>query len=140
MFKSLVTPVDMPTVSIAEKTSMVTSVRSSSGCEAHISSSHIIIREIFIVTTEAAFLRASDSRRLFITFMPLLFLRLAHTDSISIMAVVVLIPPAVEPEFPPINMNIIVSILLAGFIDATSTVLKPAVLGVTAINMDDDIL
>ena len=92
------------------------------------------------MTTEAALLRASDSRRLFITFMPLLFLRLAHTDSISIMAVVVLIPPAVEPEFPPINMNIIVSILLAGFIDATSTVLKPAVLGVTAINMDDDIL
>ena len=127
-------------MSIAEKTSMVTSVRSSSGCEAHISSSHIIIREIFIVTTEAALLRASDSRRLFITFYAVIVSQACPYRQYKYHAVVVLIPPAVEPEFPPINMNIIVSILLAGFIDATSTVLKPAVLGVTAINMDDDIL
>ena len=47
-------------------------------------------------------------------------------------AVVVLMPPAVEPGLPPMNMSIIVSSLLAGESAAVSTLLKPAVLGVTA--------
>ena len=67
--KSLVMPVDIPTVSIAEKTSIVTSVRSSEGWAAQISSPLNKIRDMFMVITAAALFRASDSRRLFITFI-----------------------------------------------------------------------
>jgi len=50
--------------------------------------------------------------------------------------VVVLIPPAVEPGLPPMNMSTIVKSLLSGVSAAVSTVLKPAVLAVTEPNND----
>ena len=45
-----------------------------------------------------------------------------------------MIPPAVEPGLPPINMSTAVKNLLPSVSAAVSTVLKPAVLGVTALN------
>ena len=46
--------------------------------------------------------------------------------------VVVLMPPAVEPGLPPINMRTVVSALPDSESFVKSMVLKPAVLGVTA--------
>lgn len=45
--------------------------------------------------------------------------------------VVVLIPPAVEPGEPPVIINIIIIKTPASLSAVKSTVLKPAVLGVT---------
>ena len=49
---------------------------------------------------------------------------------------VVLIPPAVDPGLPPINMRNMVSILLLSVSAAVSTVLNPAVLAVTEPNKE----
>ena len=49
------------------------------------------------------------------------------------MTVVVLSPPPVPPGDAPMNIKIIVRKLDASLIDAISTVLNPAVLGVTDI-------
>lgn len=46
--------------------------------------------------------------------------------------VVTLSPPAVDPELPPININIIVKRELLSDKEAVSIVLNPAVLGVIA--------
>ena len=46
-------------------------------------------------------------------------------------AVVILMPPAVEPEPPPININSMFKSFEAPLIPARSMVLNPAVLGVT---------
>ena len=54
--------------------------------------------------------------------------------------VVVLIPPAVEPGLPPINIRTIVSILLASVKAPVSTELNPAVLAVTELNNAPSIL
>ena len=54
--------------------------------------------------------------------------------------VVVLIPPAVEPGEPPINICIIVSTFDALVRLAVSTVLNPAVLAVVAENSEAGIL
>ena len=51
-------------------------------------------------------------------------------------AVVVFIPPAVDPGEPPISIRIIIIIWPASVSAVSSTVLKPAVLGVTDWNMD----
>ncbi|MPN48259.1 hypothetical protein SDC9_195865 [bioreactor metagenome] len=45
-------------------------------------------------------------------------------------------PPAVEPGLPPINISIIVRSLPESDMEATSTTLNPAVLGVIAQNKD----
>lgn len=45
---------------------------------------------------------------------------------------VVLMPPAVEPGLPPMNMSMTVRSFEASESAAVSTLLKPAVLGVTA--------
>ena len=49
---------------------------------------------------------------------------------------VVFIPPAVEPGLPPMSIRTIRVIFPASDIAASSTVLAPAVLGVTAWNKD----
>ena len=91
----------------------------------------MIARLIFVNTTELALWIASFSRRLpkipfdWRCVMPL-------KAEIAITArVVVLIPPAVEPGEPPINIRNTVRILLAGASAAVSVELKPAVLAVT---------
>ena len=55
-------------------------------------------------------------------------------------AVVTFTPPAVEPGLPPINIRTIVKNLLESFSAAVSTLLKPAVLGVTELNREPNIL
>ena len=50
--------------------------------------------------------------------------------------VVVLIPPAVEPGLPPINIRSTVSILELVVRPAVSIVLNPAVLAVTELNAE----
>ncbi len=49
---------------------------------------------------------------------------------------VVLMPPAVEPGLPPINIKIIVKNFPLSDKAAVSTVLNPAVLAVTELNKD----
>ena len=50
--------------------------------------------------------------------------------------VVTLIPPAVEPGAPPINIKTMVKSLLPSVIAPVSTELNPAVLGVTEQNRE----
>ena len=50
--------------------------------------------------------------------------------------VVVFIPPAVDPGDPPISINIVVIAIPTSVMDNWSTVLNPAVLGVTDWNME----
>ncbi len=89
-----------------------------------------------IVTTILAFLISSSSRRLPNILLPWLLRRFAQTK-ISITAkVVVLMPPAVDPGLPPINISTIVTSLLLALIPPTSIVLKPAVLAVTEANKE----
>lgn len=55
-----------------------------------------------------------------------------NTVNTATTKVVVFIPPAVDPGFPPIIIRIIVNNIEPSVKDAVSSVLKPAVLGVTA--------
>ena len=58
-------------------------------------------------------------------------LKTARADENKTAMVVVLIPPAVEPGEPPVIINIIIIKTPASLSAVKSTVLKPAVLGVT---------
>ena len=53
--------------------------------------------------------------------------------------VVVLIPPAVDPGLPPINIKTFINIFELVVNEAISIVLKPAVLAVTEANKDAQI-
>ena len=81
--------------------------------------------------TILAFFISSSASLLPYILHPAEFLRFDHIYTIMTTIVVVLTPPAVEPGQPPINMSIIVRSLLACVIAPKSTVLYPAVLGVT---------
>ena len=58
---------------------------------------------------------------------------MAMVESSMTTAVVTFTPPAVEPELPPMNIRTMVRNLLDSFIAAVSTLLKPAVRGVTCL-------
>lgn len=131
-FNDVVIPVDKPTVPIAENTSNNTSARSCAAFVALISIVAVSARIILNDAMAVAFFSAPLSRRLLRTSSVEVFLRLDKSEIIITAKVVVLIPPAVEPGLPPMNIKIIVSNLLAGDNAAVSIVLKPAVLGVTA--------
>ena len=66
------------------------------------------------------------------------FLRLTseNMDKISVANVVVLIPPAVEPEEPPMNIKRIVMAMVLPRSDVSGSVLNPAVRGLTARNSE----
>ena len=92
------------------------------------------------MNTALACLTVSLSRRLLNMVMLFLCLEEATALITNTTKVVVFIPPAVEPGLPPISIKTIVNIEVPCVILAQSTVLKPAVLGVTAWNSDANIL
>ena len=74
------------------------------------------------------------------TLQPFVFLMLEYKNNSITATLVVFTPPAVDPGLPPKNIKITVKNLLASLKAATSTVLKPAVLGVTEQNRELNIL
>ena len=77
------------------------------------------------------FLIAVSSSLLLNTLQPAASIRFARTNTIRTTTVVVLIPPAVAPGLPPMNIRIIVTSLLPSVNAPVSVVLNPAVLAVT---------
>ena len=86
---------------------------------------------IYIKKTVAAFLSTSPfilrPKKLASSLRRKVAIAIANNTAI----VVVFIPPAVEPGLPPISIKIIVINCPASLIDVKSTVLNPAVRGVT---------
>lgn len=128
-----VIPVLIPTVLIADTTSKTMAV-SSSGCTVQTTKTAMTDNSRFVVKTAAAFETASSSRRRPRILTPSERVRFALRWSRSTARVVTLIPPAVEPGHPPINIRMMVRSWLLSVSLPTSIVLKPAVLGVTAQN------
>ena len=130
MHTSLVIPADIPTVPIAEKTSNITSAKEN-GCIISMKIVPVSIRNKFVHITTLAFLIAVSSSLLLNTLQPAASIRFARTNTIRTTTVVVLIPPAVDPGLPPMNIRIIVTSLLPSVNAPVSVVLNPAVLAVT---------
>lgn len=128
----LVRPAERPTVLIAEKVS-INIFDKEAGSTAAIIKVPVNAKDILIVLTSRALCKNSSLMLLLkaeILSLPLTF---DATKANIIKSEVVFIPPAVEPELPPINIKIMVKSLDASEKEAISTVLKPAVLGVTAL-------
>ena len=102
-----VTPVLMPTVLTADTTSKSIVVRSRF-CSIEIKNVATTASSRCVVNTAAAFEIASSSIRRLKMLTPSVLVRVERRYRISTAIVVTLIPPAVEPGQPPINIRIMV--------------------------------
>ena len=132
-------PVVIPTVPIAENVSNRIS-ENPSGCIAMIASDAVTASKRLIVRIVPARLTASFSSLRPKILIPYVCLILECTHKRRTTRVVVLMPPAVEPGLPPMNIRMMVSSLLPSVKAAVSVVLKPAVLAVTELNKEVRIL
>ena len=89
-------------------------------------------RTRYIKSIAEAFFIAASATRLSKHSTSSLLLKTDIAENTSIATVVVFMPPAVEPGEPPMSISIMVIIFPVTLIFPKSTVLKPAVLGVTA--------
>ena len=132
MFKVGVMLAVRPTVLIAEKVSTKASVREIGSSE-QITNAPLKANERFTIVINSALFNKS----FFMLFLKAVILFLPrieeNTNAKNINKEVVLIPPAVEPELPPTNIKTTVKSFEDSVSEAMSTVLNPAVLGVTAL-------
>ena len=135
VFKLLVRPAVIPTVLMAEKVSNRASTPFKFWAQ-QIAIPAVTAREILIKNTEEAFWMAASSSLLPKIFAPWVLVSVDFKYTKSTTMVVTLIPPAVEPGAPPINIKTMVKSLLPSVIAPVSTELNPAVLGVTEQNRE----
>ena len=132
IFSVGVTPAVRPTVLIAEKVSIKESA-SVMGSIAQIINAPLNAKERLTRVISNALFKNS----FLILFLKAVMLFLPRTEekmkAKNTKKEVVLIPPAVEPELPPMNIKITVKSFDDSVREAISTVLNPAVLGVTAL-------
>ena len=134
-----VTPVESPTVPNAEV------ISNSAGVSAR---SSTLIRTSVAPTTRPIASRATvsacrirfDGSRRRNTFMSVLPRTSDHSTKPSTAKVVTLMPPAVEAGPAPMNIRVVITSRVGSFMPPMSTVLKPAVLGVTPWNQPARIL
>lgn len=131
--KDVVNPVDRPTVPIADVASNIMFSKAKLLCRSVIASSIVAANNtaektrvtVIALPTIAGFIERLNISTSFRLRM------FAQAVIIITQSVTVLIPPAVEPGEPPMNIKIVIIILPAELIFPMSTVLKPAVLDVT---------
>ena len=129
-------PADSPTVPMAENTSSSTSSKGNLCTQDITNSADTRIVKFSPNTMDAVLMFSSPMRRLS-TLVPVVLARLEKMYAPMTTMVVVLIPPAVDPEFPPINISIKSIALESSGHALKSQVEKPVVVMMDATWKDD---
>lgn len=128
--RAVVIPKDSPTVAIADVVSKIAE-RAGTSSNEHIKIEDIVMSARYEVIIAAACCKRVLFNLRFTIMISRSFFAVEIILQISTTNVVVFIPPAVEPELPPINMSSMLIIIDESFISAKFIVLNPAVLVVT---------
>ena len=126
-----VIPFVKPTVATADATSNIESKREMPSMRL-IETVPRIKKVIYITKIVAADKTVSSGMVLFRHSVFFFFLNTENRFANKTAIVFIFIPPAVEPDAPPISIRIIITKIATSLICEKSAVLKPAVLGVTA--------
>jgi len=129
--RSRVIPVDIPTVPIAEKHSKLRSLKDKFGCKQLMRKTPRSVRVKFTKNTLTAFLIHSSGSLLPKTLVERSLRMMLSEKRSKTATVVVLIPPAVDPGEPPMNIRISVKRIPPFEREAVSVIFIPAVLGET---------